>query len=410
VTIPRRFLPGHCHAASRRCAERRFFLRPSLETMHLLLYALGRALQGKRLALLVFSVQATHYHVVIADLSKPGHPSDLPLFFQHFNSMAARGLNQHLGRSESVWTQGSYHSLELWGEYSLLEQLLYAWIQPVKDGQAKSPYHWPGLTFQDPKTKDVVQFLPEGLGTTLTVSRPDFANYGGRRSPHRPPTDPIALKRWIRIRKREEERVKARHRATLRARAQGKRNKRQRGRKVPTLTRARQTQLLKDYMKAWREENRPVYRPRPSRSTLPQEVEIPIAVPPGFEHMDLEAMRQHFRKRLDEKIRQSLGKRDEDDLPPFEGNKAQVEADVAKTDPFAAAGPCWPNPKNKRRLDTRGLPKEERKEIVDGWWWFRGLYKGALSMREDGNREVAFPLGTYDLLRNHQVRIAGAPP
>ena len=127
VTIPRRFLPGHCHAASRRCAERRFYVRPTLETMHLLLYALGRAMRGKQLALFVFSVQATHYHVVIADLSKPGQPSDLPLFFQHFNSMAARGLNHHLGRTESVWTQGSYHSLELWGETSLLEQLLYAW-------------------------------------------------------------------------------------------------------------------------------------------------------------------------------------------------------------------------------------------------------------------------------------------
>ena len=377
--------------------------------MHLLLYALGRAMRGKQLALFVFSVQATHYHVVIADLSKPGQPSDLPLFFQHFNSMAARGLNHHLGRTESVWTQGSYHSLELWGETSLLEQLLYAWIQPVKDGQAKSPDHWPGLTFQDPNTKDVIQFLPEGLGTTLEVSRPDFACYGGRRSRHRPPTDPIALKRWIRLRKKEEEQVKARYRATLQARAQGKSNKRRKGRKVPALTKARRTQLLKEYMQAWRAKHRRPYRPRASRSTLPKKVEIQIGVPPGFEHMDLEAMRRHFRERLDEKIKQSLGKRDEDDLPPFEGSQAQVEAKVAQTDPFAAAGPCWPNPKDRRRLDTRGLPKEERKQIVSDWWWFRRLYKGCLYTRSQGE-PVAFPLGTYDLLRNHQVPIAGAPP
>ena len=44
VTIPRRFLPNQAHAITRRCAERRFYLRPSLESMHLLLYALGRAL------------------------------------------------------------------------------------------------------------------------------------------------------------------------------------------------------------------------------------------------------------------------------------------------------------------------------------------------------------------------------
>ena len=125
--------------------------------------------------------------------------------------------------------------------------------------------------------------------------------------------------------------------------------------------------------------------------------------------MDLEAMRRHFRERLDEKIKQSLGKRDEDDLPPFEGSQAQVEAKVARTDPFAAAGPCWPNPKDRRRLDTRGLPKEERKQIVSDWWWFRRLYKGCLYTRSQGE-PVAFPLGTYDLLRNHQVPIAGAPP
>ncbi|HBP21812.1 MAG TPA: hypothetical protein DEA08_29010, partial [Planctomycetes bacterium] len=180
MTIPRRFLPNQAHAISRRCAERRFYLRPSLESMHLLLYALGRALTDKKLALLAFSVQKDHYHVVVVDLSQPGEPSDLPRFFGHFNSMAARGLNHHLGRMESVWTQGSYFVKELWGPDSLLAQLLYAWIQPVKDGQAASPDEWPGLSFKDPNTKALVQFLPEGFGTTLEVSKPDFACYGGR--------------------------------------------------------------------------------------------------------------------------------------------------------------------------------------------------------------------------------------
>ena len=83
MTIPRRFLPNQAHAISRRCAERRFYLRPSLESMHLLLYALGRALTDKKLALLAFSVQKDHYHVVVVDLSQPGEPSDLPRFFGH---------------------------------------------------------------------------------------------------------------------------------------------------------------------------------------------------------------------------------------------------------------------------------------------------------------------------------------
>ena len=410
MTIPRRFLPGHTHAVSRRCAERRFYVRPSLETMHLLLYALGRAMQGKQLALYVFSVQATHYHVVIADLSKPGHPSHLPRFFRHFNSMAARGLNHHLGRTESVWKPGSYHALELWGEDALLGQLLYAWIQPVKDGQARSPNHWPGLVWRDPKTKDLIQFLPEGLGTTLRVSRPDFACYGGRRSRHRPPTDALALKRWRRLRKQEEKQVEARYRATLRARAEGRTNKRQQGRKVSTLTKRRQDELTRNHMRAWRQKNRPVLRQRASRSELPEVVEIQIAVPPGFEDMKPKDMRRHFRKRLNKHVRDTLGERDEQDLPPCEGDEAKVRAQVEATDPFGSAGPCWPDPRDRNRLDTRGLPEEEHDEIHDGWWAFRREYKASLWEWRSGNKDVAFPLGTYDLLANHQARIAGVPP
>ena len=378
--------------------------------MHLLLYALGRAMGKKKLALYAFSVQANHYHVVMADLSKPGHPSDLPRFFQHFNAMAARGLNHHLGRSEALWQVGSYHSLELCGPFSLLEQLLYAWIQPVKDGQARSPEHWPGFVWRDPHTDCQVNFLPAGLGTTLQISRPEHACYGGRRSPHRPPTDPRALRRWQRLRREEEQQVEARYRARLRAQAQGRSNKRKRGRKVPSLPPRRQRELLAAYMAKWRRKNRPSYTPRPSRSTLPEVVEIQIAVPPGFEGLDLEEVRAHFREQLEGKIERTLGQRDEAELPPFEGGAAKVRADVNRTDPFGSPGPSQPDPRTKRRLDLRGLSEAEANDELDGWWSFRREYEASLHERRAGNREVAFPLGTYDLLANHQVRIAGIPP
>ena len=410
MTIPRRFFSNQDHAISRRCAERRFYIRPSIETMHLLLYALGRAMEGRRIALYVFSVQADHFHVVLTDLCKPGQPSDLPLFFKHFNSMVARGINHHLGRTESVWKVGSYHGVELHGPSSLLEQLLYAWIQPVKDGQARSPYHWPGLVWRDPKTEALVRFLPEGLGATLKISRPDFACYGGRRSRHRPPTDPLALRRWQGLRRQEERRERARYRAALVARARGQSNKRLRGRRVPKLSASRIKRLVRDHMSAWRREHRPVLKQRPSRSTLPKVVEIRIAVPPGFEGVSLEDMRQHFREELLARVEETLSQRDDKGLPPVQEGEAQVRAKVEATDPFASAGPAWPNPRNRRRLDTRGLTEEEARQVKQDWRAFRGEYKACLHERRSGNRDVAFPLGTYDLLANHQVRIAGIPP
>ena len=375
--------------------------------MHLLLYALGRALKDKELALLAFSIQADHYHVVVVDLSQPGEPSDLPKFFAHFNSMAARGLNQHLGRMESVWSEGSYFDKELWGPDSLLLQLLYAWIQPVKDGQARSPDDWPGFAWKDPKTGAEVSFLPEGLGTTLTVSRPEFACYGGRRSPHRPPTDPIARERWERLRRQEEEGFRALFAAGLRQEAQSRRAKRRRNKAVKPLTRARQEELLEQRMQRWRRKHRPRYTPRPSRSQLPETVEIQIGVPPGYEGKSLGEIRAELRERLDEHVRETLARRAERGLPAFRGDaKARVEG----TDPFGSAGPVWPNPRRRQRLDTRGMTEEGAGEVVDGWWAFRREYKASRLARLRDEPNVSFPLGTYDLLANHGVRIAGAPP
>ena len=72
--------------------------------------------------------------------------------------------------------------------------------------------------------------------------------------------------------------------------------------------------------------------PRPSRSTLPEVVEIQIAVPPGFEGLDLEEVRAHFREQLEGKIERTLGQRDEAELPPFEGGAAKVRGLTLRAD------------------------------------------------------------------------------
>ncbi|HBP22078.1 MAG TPA: hypothetical protein DEA08_30390, partial [Planctomycetes bacterium] len=62
------------------------------------------------------------------------------------------------------------------------------------------------------------------------------------------------------------------------------------------------------------------------------------------------------------------------------------------------------------RLDTRGLTEDETDEVYDAWWAFRREYQASRISRLVGRPGVTFPLGTYDLLANHGVQIAGAPP
>jgi len=129
VTTPRRLLPDQDHALCRRTTRRCLFLKPTAKVTQILLYSLGVALEEHELIeLYAFTACATHYHMVVRDLSQPGELSHLPAFMGRFNCLAARALNVHYGRGESLWSQpDSYHNTEIWNQASFEGQLLYAW-------------------------------------------------------------------------------------------------------------------------------------------------------------------------------------------------------------------------------------------------------------------------------------------
>jgi hypothetical protein len=58
MTAPRQILPGKTHLVTRRCSERRFFLRPSKETNEIVRYLLAVLSQRYGIALHAFCVMS----------------------------------------------------------------------------------------------------------------------------------------------------------------------------------------------------------------------------------------------------------------------------------------------------------------------------------------------------------------
>jgi REP element-mobilizing transposase RayT len=158
VTPPRRVLPGTIAFITRRCSERRFFLRPSRATNEIFLYVLALAAQRYHVLVHAFCVLSNHVHLVVTDVE-----GRLPAFMQYLDSLVARAVNASLGRFEGFWTtDGSYSAVEPLDPSDVLAKIAYVLANPVAAGLVKRGADWPGLWT-----------APEQIGTTtLTVRKP----------------------------------------------------------------------------------------------------------------------------------------------------------------------------------------------------------------------------------------------
>ena len=95
MTAPRQILPGKPHLVTRRCSERRFFLKPTQRTNELLLYVLAVAARRYGVLVHAFCVLSNHLHLILTD-----QHANLPAFMQYFDSLVARAINASLGRFE----------------------------------------------------------------------------------------------------------------------------------------------------------------------------------------------------------------------------------------------------------------------------------------------------------------------
>jgi REP element-mobilizing transposase RayT len=158
VTAPRRILPGELHFLTRRCSERRFFLRPSKETSQIFSYVLAVAAARHGILVHVACVMSNHYHLIVTDPR-----AELPAFMQYLDSLVARATNSCIGHWEGFWSsEASYSEVTPAAPEDVVRKAAYVLANPVSAGLVQHGDEWPG--FRTP---------PGLLGDgRLTVQRP----------------------------------------------------------------------------------------------------------------------------------------------------------------------------------------------------------------------------------------------
>ncbi len=142
---------------TRRCAERRFFLRPSRATNEIVLYLLAVAAQRFDVQVHAFCVLSNHCHLVVTDPH-----ARLPAFHQFLDALIARAVNASLGRWETFWAPDSYSAVRLLSPSDIVDKSAYVLANPVDAGLVGAGSAWPGLWS-----------APEWIGgRALTVRRP----------------------------------------------------------------------------------------------------------------------------------------------------------------------------------------------------------------------------------------------
>jgi REP element-mobilizing transposase RayT len=144
---------------TRRCSERRNFLRPSDDTNALIPYVLAVAAERHGIRLHGFTFMSNHCHIALTDPL-----AELPAFDQYVNGIIARAMNHRLRRTEAFWAPGSYNEVVLVNPEDAFDKLAYILANPVSAGLVPRAAEWPG-----------VWTPPELIGAgPMTVKRPDW--------------------------------------------------------------------------------------------------------------------------------------------------------------------------------------------------------------------------------------------
>ena len=152
-----------------------------------------------------------------------------------------------------------------------------------------------------------------------------------------------------------------------------------------------------------RKEKERAPRPVRHRSTLPEQVKLTISPPPGYEHMSLEEVRAHFRRRLDAYLGEVIAEREAEGLTSFLGMAA-----IKAEDPRDSLGDTFPTFARNPRIACKD--PELRVALLAGLVAWRGSVRAALARWKGGDRSATFPYGTYWMVRFHGASCERAPP
>jgi len=143
---------------TRRCTQRQFLLRPDWATNNAFTYCLAVAAKRTGILVLFTAAESNHHHTGIFDpLGK------YPDFIEHFHKLFAKCMNSLRGRWENFWSSEQTSVLRLVDRSDVLDKMVYALTNPVKDNLVAKVADWPGVNAFDAIVS----------GGSLTATRPD---------------------------------------------------------------------------------------------------------------------------------------------------------------------------------------------------------------------------------------------
>ena len=157
MSTPREVLPGRTYMITRRCTQRQLLMRPDRETNNAFIYCLAQAAARYRIEVIFTVAMSNHHHTGIYDPE-----GTYPAFLEHFHKLFAKCQNALRGRWENFWSSEQTSMVRLVEPDDVINKMVYALTNPVKDGLVEKAHHWPGVTSLEAHLH----------GSTLSATRP----------------------------------------------------------------------------------------------------------------------------------------------------------------------------------------------------------------------------------------------
>jgi putative transposase len=126
---------------TRRCTQRQFLMRPDEATNNAFVYCLAEAATRHGIQVLFTVAMSNHHHTGIYDPL-----GNYPAFIEHFHKLFAKCQNALRGRWENFWSSEQSSVVLLVDPNDIIQKMVYALTNPVKDGLVEAAHHWPGVT------------------------------------------------------------------------------------------------------------------------------------------------------------------------------------------------------------------------------------------------------------------------
>lgn len=138
---PRPVLKNKTYLVTRRCSDRRFFLRPSKTTNHVVTYLLGLAASRYKIQFHAWIAMSNHIHLVLTDVE-----AKLPDAMHLIVLQISKSVGAEIGRWGSFWEDKRYSRVELIGPPSVIRKIVYTVTNGVAAGGVRRAERWPGAT------------------------------------------------------------------------------------------------------------------------------------------------------------------------------------------------------------------------------------------------------------------------